>query len=160
MDGTGDHSFYVPRPGLGHLLPSSPGWRTLLANSTGDQTAAHRQWRSVPGGRSLTTAHPYAVTASPGPAASPFQAVEAGAAAEGDSHRPLDICIAGSPARRHWPALFPVAAAAAAGARAGARGSARWTGWEQAAGPDKGDRAQSREAEGGGDPDGGREISG
>ena len=43
----------------------------------------------------------------PGLAANPFQAVEAGAAAEGDSHRPLDICIAGSPARRHWPALFP-----------------------------------------------------
>lgn len=43
----------------------------------------------------------------PGLAASPFQAVEDTAAAEGDSHRPLDICIARSPPRRHWPALFP-----------------------------------------------------
>lgn len=129
--------------------PQGPVWATLSAFlprpaiSAGAQTA-RRQWRSVPG-------------ALPGDSSSLcsdcllFQAVEAGAVAEGDSHRPLDICIAGPPARTHWPALFP-AAAAAAGARAGARGAARWP--RLGAGGrarQRGQGAQGREAAGGGE---------
>ena len=61
MEGTGDHPSLAPRPDFGPLLPSSWSWRAPM----GDQTAAPRQWHSVPGGRSGTIAHPYAGAASP-----------------------------------------------------------------------------------------------
>ena len=70
----------------------------------------------------------------------------------------MDICIARSPARRHWPALFPGGGGSGGGRTGrGARGGA-----EDPAGSGREDQKKEtgRAEPGGGDLDGGREISG
>lgn len=111
----------------------------LPALRSGGQTA-HRQWRSVPAGGRSAGHSSRGGDRLPHPArrpSAPFRRWRGFSQAVG-------ICIAGSAAGRHWPALFPEVPGGRMGRDAGQRG-------DPAAGGRARQRrgAQSREAAGG-----------
>jgi hypothetical protein len=156
MEGPGDH--LASSQGL---FRSPSAFLGGLADSTNNQTAATQTMALCPG-RSGTTAHPYAVTASP---TRPGRQALSGGGSRGGGGEEFSQAVGHLHSRLARPPgdigrLCSRAAVATTRAHGPGRGAGAADRLGAAGGPDKGEGRSLPGGGGWGDPDGGRGISG